>query len=175
MKANPLRLAIGAALLSALAACAAPPAPTPVQGPPHLPPPPPPAPAPAVVANWRDTPATPGTWNWRNTGGVSRADYAGGLLALSCDRANGMVVIALQGPATGPVPFTVHTTSQRRVLTALPYAGPPAMVAASLAAHDDLLDALVFSRGRIAVEAAGIAPVYAPSWPEIGRVIEDCR
>jgi hypothetical protein len=25
------------------------------------------------------------------------------------------------------------------------------------------------------VEVAGLPPVYAPSWPEVSRVIEDCR
>lgn len=177
MKANSLRLAIGAALMTTLAACAAPPAPAPVQAPPPPPPapPPPPPPAPRVTANWRDMPVTPGTWSWIVVGGMSRANFAGGLLSLACDKPNALVVIALRGETAGTVPLTVHTTSQRRVLTAQPYAGPPAIVAASLAAHDDLLDAMAFSRGRIAVEAVGIAPVYAPSWPEIGRVIEDCR
>ncbi len=120
-------------------------------------------------------PATAGIWTWSNAGGVSRANFAGGLLSLSCDKASGLVAIALRGEAAGPVPLTVHTASQRRTLNAQPYSGPPAVVAASLAAHDDLLDAVAFSRGRFAVEAIGFAPVYAPSWPEVSRVIEDCR
>ena len=46
---------------------------------------------------------------------------------------------------------------------------------AELAASDPLLDAIAFSRGRFAVDVPGTAPVYVPAYPEITRVVEDCR
>jgi hypothetical protein len=39
---------------------------------------------------------------------------------------------------------------------------------------DQILDAMAYSRGRIAVEA-GAQKVAIPSWAEITRVVEDCR
>jgi hypothetical protein len=42
-------------------------------------------------------------------------------------------------------------------------------------AYDPLLDALVFSRGRVAVYIADKPALVVPAWPEIARVVEDCR
>jgi hypothetical protein len=42
-------------------------------------------------------------------------------------------------------------------------------------AQDPLLDAMAFSKGRFAVESAGLATLYVPPYPEVTRVIEDCR
>jgi hypothetical protein len=44
-----------------------------------------------------------------------------------------------------------------------------------LPARDALLDAIAFSRGRFALEAAGLETLYLPSYPEISRVVQDCR
>ena len=38
-----------------------------------------------------------------------------------------------------------------------------------------LLDAMAFSSGRFAVDLPGRSVLYLPSWPEVSRVIEDCR
>ena len=38
-----------------------------------------------------------------------------------------------------------------------------------------LLDAMAFSRGRFAIDVNGLPSLYLPAWPEVGRVIEDCR
>ena len=133
----------------------------------------PPAAAPAV--DWRDAPITPGDWAWSSVGGQSTARFAQGLLEMRCERDAGHVVILRAGSAAGPLPATITTTSTRRVVTAQPFAGPPATVAIRLPARDAILDAMAFSRGRFAIEVAGLAPVYAPSWPEVARVIEDCR
>jgi hypothetical protein len=43
------------------------------------------------------------------------------------------------------------------------------------AAGDGALDQIAFSRGRFAVEAPGLASLIVPAWPEVTRVIEDCR
>jgi hypothetical protein len=85
------------------------------------------------------------------------------------------VLLILGGAANGPTPVTVTTTSTSRPLTGQPLTGPQAGLVVAVPARDALLDAIVFSRGRFAVEARGLAPVYAPTWPEIARVVEDCR
>ena len=41
--------------------------------------------------------------------------------------------------------------------------------------NDELLDAMAFSRGRFVIEQAGAPTLVVPAYPEVGRVIEDCR
>jgi hypothetical protein len=53
-------------------------------------------------------------------------------------------------------------------------AGAPRLVG-TIPARDPLLDAMAFSKGRFAVEVTGGAPLYVPAYPEVTRVIEDCR
>jgi hypothetical protein len=178
MKANrrfpaPLVLAAATAALL-LASCSERrviPAPTPTPSARPLPPPPPLPPA----ANWRDAPITPGDWSWSSQGGQSVARFAGGALVLRCDRAAGTVTLLREGTGAGQVAMTILTTGTTRSLTATALPGPPAAIAVTLPARDSLLDAMAFSRGRFAVQTAGLPPLYVPSWPEVARVIEDCR
>ena len=94
---------------------------------------------------------------------------------LSCDRAAGMVTLMRPGTAQDHVPMTVITSSVTRPLTGVGVATDPPVIAATLTARDGLLDAMAFSRGRFAVETAGLPTLFVPSWPEVSRVIEDCR
>ena len=142
------------------------PTPTPTTTPAPPPPPPPP------VIDWEHAPVTPGDWVWSNAGGRSVATFANGLLQLRCEREQGAVVMTRRGNATAQVPMTVSTSAMTRTVTATSTTGG---LAVSLTARDPLLDAMAFSRGHFAVEVPGVAPVYAPSWPEVSRVIEDCR
>jgi hypothetical protein len=34
---------------------------------------------------------------------------------------------------------------------------------------------MALSKGRFAVQTLGLPALYIPAWPEITRVIEDCR
>lgn len=43
------------------------------------------------------------------------------------------------------------------------------------AANDVVLDQIAYSRGRFALEAAGLPMLILPPWAEVARVIEDCR
>ena len=52
---------------------------------------------------------------------------------------------------------------------------PGSALTARLNPGDPVLDAMVFSRGRFAVEAPGTPLLVVPAWPEPARVIEDCR
>jgi hypothetical protein len=51
----------------------------------------------------------------------------------------------------------------------------PPYVAAALAPADPHLDAIAFSRGKFLVEVKGAADLVLPNWPELARVVEDCR
>lgn len=178
MKANrglriPLVLAAAASVV--LASCSErrvepSPAPTPTSRP--LPPPPPRS---QPSADWRDAPITPGDWRWGMEGDQSVARFAGSALVLRCDLATRTVALQRGGTAQAPVPMTLLTSNGNRQLSATPLAGPPPVLSVSFAARDRALDAIAFSRGRFAVETAGLPTLYVPSWPEISRVVEDCR
>ena len=183
MKANraPRRLspAAPAALLPvlALAAFCAPPPPPLAPPPPAAVQPAPPPPAAPAPADWRDAPQTPGTWRWRMEGDRSVAEYApyaGQPLArLTCDPMVPATILWRNWPAIGATPLTVTTTGTRKLLTALPDGAGGAIV--SFVPTDPLLDAIAFSRGRFMVEMPGAPVLYLPAWPELSRVIEDCR
>ena len=172
-------MALVAAGGMALGSCAAPqaalppPAPRPVAV--HTPPP---VLRPAA-ADWRDAPQSAGDWRWSLDAGRSTASFAAAgftpTVKLICDRGTGRVLLMRTGNASGSVPMALRTTSTLRPLPSDPALSPPGWLAVSIAPRDPLLDAMAFSRGRFAVEAAGLQTLYLPAWPEISRVIEDCR
>lgn len=144
----------------------------------------PPRPAPVVAlppaalpSDWRDWPVTPGTWAYRRDGRGSIALFgqAGGeaLLTLRCDAGARRLYLSRVGSAAAPL--TVRTSTLTRSLPMQPTGATPAYGATALAAEDPLLDAMAFSRGHFTAEQAGAATLVVPSWPEIGRVVEDCR
>jgi hypothetical protein len=70
--------------------------------------------------------------------------------------------------------MTIRTETQNRTFDAgTDFAGGNAR--STLQASDPFLDAIAFSKGRFAVEVPGAPTLYIPSYPEITRVIEDCR
>ena len=171
------RLLLFASTLALLSACATQrkPAPLPV---------PRPAPAAIVVAppppaDWRDAPITPGTWTYGATVAGALAAFSPGvgepLLQLACQRGAGQIALTRAGAAPGTVPLTVTTTTLVRSFSAAPDASGAQRLAITLPARDPLLDAIAFSRGRFMVEVPGLPTLYLPAWPEVGRVIEDCR
>ena len=147
-----------------------------------------PSPSTAAPVDWRDAPLAAGAWHWARESGLSTARFGPAgqspTLALRCDRAAGQVVLRLaaaslaSGPAAAQVSMTIITSTLTRPLVATAAAndgsGAP-MLSAALPAHDPLLDAMIFSRGRFRIEAEGLPPLTVPSWPEVARVVEDCR
>ena len=172
------KLALAAGLAALTAACVAPPRPAPVAVPLPLPVPPP-RPAPPPPTDWRDAAQTPGTWTWAMTDGRSAAQFGqpglAPVFALVCDKSLRRVLLERSGTATSALPMTLRTTSSERALLSDPAIPTPGMIAAALPVFDPALDAAAFSRGRFTVEVAGMAALYLPSWPEVSRVIEDCR
>ena len=132
-----------------------------------------PQPRPAAApARWLDASATPGDWRWAMENGQSVARFAEGQLVLRCDPAQRLVTLIRSGAGEGAVPLVIATSSMSRALSADGISGT---ISAKLAASDSLLDAMAFSRGRFAVETGGLPTLYVPSWPEVSRVVEDCR
>ncbi|MBC2667398.1 hypothetical protein H7F51_17910, partial [Novosphingobium flavum] len=144
---------------------------------PAPPPPAPPRPAPPAPADWRDAPQTRGSWSWAAEGGRSVARYgvAGSapVAMLACDRAARSLNLWRTGAVSGAVPLVITSTSGRQMLNATNGEGGGA--AAGLSPRDPVLDAIAYSRGRFMLEMPGNPPLYLPSWPELTRVIEDCR
>jgi hypothetical protein len=97
-------------------------------------------------------------------------------LTMRCE-AGGQVSLGYYGPAAAPAAMTVRTEFMERAIgqvVAGSGAGAPQLVG-TIPARDPLLDAMAFSKGRFALEVAGGAPLYVPAYPEVTRVIEDCR
>ena len=76
------------------------------------------------------------------------------------------------GVAGAAPSFILRSESASRSLSPT---GSGSSIGASLQAQDPLLDAMAFSKGRFAIENAGLPTLYVPSYPEVTRVIEDCR
>jgi hypothetical protein len=166
-------------LSAAVAACVPPapeptPAPAPAPAPAPTPAPAPPPPALPAPNNWMDAPLTPGDWRYQaGAATFGEPDSQSGLI-LRCNRTAGTVSIERTGGAAATA-LTIRTETQDRSVAAMPAAGPPSALVAQLPARDALLDAMAFSKGRFAVEAAGLPPLYVPAYPEVTRVVEDCR
>ena len=158
-------------LLASCTAASPPPEPLPAPTGVPLPAPPPPLPA-APAVHWRDAPLTPGDWRWSQEGALSVARFDGDLFAMACDPASRTVTLSRRGEMAGDVPMTIVTFHQTRPLSGLTRQG---RITVTLDGADALLDAMALSRGRFAIETAGLPTLYLPSWSEVTRVVEDCR
>ncbi|MBS0254767.1 MAG: hypothetical protein JSS36_06035 [Proteobacteria bacterium] len=184
MKSNPparhpatpwLQSAGALALIGVLGSCseatlppppAAPPPPPVIATAPTVPAGPPPA------ADWREAGFTAGEWQWQP--GLARFTSGGAVLfSLECRAATRTVRLVRPGATAASGAIELATTTLTRPLPAA--AEPAAGLVAELPAGDPLLDAMAFSRGRFSVEASGAAPLVLPAWPEVARVVEDCR
>jgi len=161
---------VGAALL--LAGCAAAPkAPAPAASPAPQRPSivePSATPAPPPPASWEDRALAGGDWHY-SAAPAAAAEYgeAGApVFSVRCDPARRSIVLDRSGAAGA---LTVRTTFGSRQVSI----GEDGRAALPLA--DPLLDELVSSRGRVAVEAAGQPALIVPTWPEPARVVEECR
>lgn len=141
-----------------------------------------PAPAPiAAPAEWIDRTISPGDWVYRNDqrGSVALFGQSGADadFLIRCVRATKRIYLS----RSGAFPQGVSGQMTVRASTALKSYGvanngdAPPYVSAFLTPDDPQLDAIAFSRGRFLVAVKGAQDLIIPAWPEITRVIEDCR
>ena len=116
-------------------------------------------------------------WTYRRDERGSIALYGAvgkdALVMLRCDKARGRIYMSRAANIGGSM--MVRTSSTSKAIPTGPSGTQPIYVASELAVNDALLDAMAFSRGRIALEPAGAQNIAIPVWSEIGRVVEDCR
>lgn len=184
MKPSKLRRLALLAASCALGACVAappppaPPAPEPVVAPTPTPVLPPVVEQP-VYDNWMDAPQTPGDWTLRQNPGETLALFGSPesepSFYLRCDQRTRLITLAVAAEASVPEPVRIRTETRDRILTFSDAGSELPFLVAVLPAQDLLLDAMALSRGRFAVEVAGYPALYLPSWPEVTRVVEDCR
>ena len=186
MPRAPLAVSYSLLALALLGSCVAtpvpapaPPRPIPIPVPAPTRPMPAPSPAPPL-ADWRDWPLTAGTWAYRQDarGSIALFGRAGGEadFTLRCDRQRGQIYVSRRGdPAAAAMALRIRTSSRLKALNALPTGGEQAYFAAQIGVRDPLLDAIGFSRGRFVVEGTGVPALAIPAWPEVLRVVEDCR
>ncbi|MEO8547567.1 MAG: hypothetical protein ABI422_04285 [Sphingomicrobium sp.] len=131
----------------------------------------------APAQDFSTVPAMAGSWTYQALPGASEARFIDttniARLVLRCTRAVRQVSISRTSSVAAPSIF-VWTSSASRNLPAR-FEPNAVRVTAELSAFDPLLDALAFSRGRIAVTMPGGLALVVPAWPEAARTIEDCR
>ena len=161
----------------AVAACSSPPPPPAPQAPPPKPvvtAPPPPA---RPTGDWTDWPLAVGDWIYRQDDRGSLALFgtpnADAVVTLRCDKARQRIYLARAGSGSGSI--VIRSSSMMKEFVGAPTGGALPFIATEIMPRDPILDAMIFSRGRIALEVTGQMPLAIPSWPEIGRVVEDCR
>lgn len=132
------------------------------------------APSPVDFSN---VPVVPGRWTYAALPGGSEATFIdstiGARLVIRCNAPLRRVSISRVGTVSA-ASISLWTSSAARPLPAR-FDPATQRVTADLAAFDPLLDAIAFSRGRIAVSMPGFAPLVVPAWPEPARAVEDCR
>ncbi|HYN45217.1 MAG TPA: hypothetical protein VES64_00845, partial [Allosphingosinicella sp.] len=88
-----------------------------------------------------------------------------------CNRHGPGIMIGISG-LTRPDGFVIRTSyGERRLPVTIHFNDMIADVPVS----DPLLEQMAFSRGRFLVYAEGGQALILPAWPELARVIEDCR
>ncbi len=145
------------------------------------------APAASVSAQAADhsaSPVAPGSWTYQPLPGASEARFidTGGIarLVIRCTKATRRVNLSPTSAVPAASIFVWTSSASRNV--PVRFEANSMRVTADFSAFDPLLDAIAFSRGRVAVTLAGaggstlvVPALVMPSGPEAARTIEDCR
>ncbi|WP_191229149.1 hypothetical protein, partial [Aurantiacibacter xanthus] len=127
--------------------------------------------------NWMDAPQTPGDWSFQllGTGALAQfgSDPANPLFGLECVKATGQVL--MHAPRASGGALLIRTETMDRTLDPASLPGGPGYARYVVSARDPLLDAMAFSKGRFAALVNGVPAYYLPAWPEVTRVVEECR
>ncbi len=129
--------------------------------------------------NWIDWPITQGDWVYRQDERGSIALYGNAdqdaILTLRCDKNQNILYLSRAGNPKTSAKMTIRTSHTLKSYTATALGDTPAYAAIAIKPDDRILDALVYTRGRFAIEVNGLLSVAIPSWAEIGHIVEDCR
>lgn len=162
-------------------------APTPVSAPaarpagvPALPAVAPPPDQGSASGDWMDVPATPGDWEYSMLPSGSQALFrspagSGSGLTIMCTAADRQIIVLRPVRSEAPRTMRILTETAERVVVARPVADDSAGIGVRLDPRDPILDAMALSKGRFAIETAGLQTLTLPAWAEVTRVIEDCR
>jgi hypothetical protein len=133
-----------------------------------------------LTGEWIDWPLAGGDWVYRQDARGSIALFgqpgADALVTLRCDRQRQRVYLSRKqdGQAVADR-ITIRSSSARKDFGAGSTGTTPAYIAAEILPGDTILDAMVFTRGRIAIEVPGLSSVAIPVWSEVPKIVEDCR
>lgn len=92
------------------------------------------------------------------------------IFTITCDGGN----VSLYRPGPEALTMTITTTTLAKRLLGSPDSVTHGALG-TVRANDPLLDAIVYSRGKFMVSATSLPDLILPPWPEIARVVEDCR
>jgi len=175
-----LPLAVLAAISACVPAAAPPPAPAPAPAPIPAPvpaPTPTPTPAPTPTGPWSERPFTPGDWSYKTERGDTLALFGergtDARFVIRCNPNARRVTLSRAG--TSPGPLTIRTAYGARQFAAQESGGALPYTDVTMDAMAPVLDEMIYSRGSFAVEMPGTTPLRLPTWPELARVVEDCR
>jgi hypothetical protein len=165
-----------------LLACAKEPAPPPQAAPAPVTTAPKPVPAPVSLSdNWQDAPRSAGDWVYRRDSRGSLALFGSSgtdaSFIIRCDSAARRIYLSRAGafPGADSGMMTIRASTGLKSFPVKNNGDTPPYIAAGVPVNEPQLDAMAFSRGRFLVSVKGGADLVIPSWPEIARVIEDCR
>jgi hypothetical protein len=131
----------------------------------------------AVAQDFNTATVAPGAWTYQALPGASEARFIDGggttRLVIRCTKATRQVSFSPTSSAATATIFVWTSSASRNV--AVRFEANAMRVTADFSAFDPLLDAIAFSRGRVAVTMVGGMPLVVPAWPEAARTIEDCR
>ena len=132
-----------------------------------------------TLSQWRNGPISAGDWFYSDDVDETFAGFGASAMApqlvLRCDKSRKVIGIARMGSTfEGSLPLLVQTGTGERQLSAQREEFGDIHFA-ELPAADRFLEDIAFSRGRFAVTLAGEETLRIPAYPEITRVIEDCR
>lgn len=157
------------------------PTPAPASAPASAPPPAattPSSPQPAH-GDWTEWPLADGDWTYQADNRGSIASFGPRNMQASftirCDRGRNQLILSRAGAANSGAQMTLRVSSGQQSYPVQNIGGQPDYAAISLPATDYMMDRIIFSRGRFAVETTGLSPLAIPIWPEFTRVVEDCR
>ena len=137
----------------------------------------PPSTAPTAAVDIGTATPVDGRWSYSTAPGGSEVTFTNAAaqpqFTIRCARPTRQVTVSK--PATGAAPFIFLWTSGLTRNVPASFNPATGRISATLSAFDALLDAVAFTRGRMAVSVSGQPTLVLPAWSEPARVIEDCR